>query len=388
MGIPYYYSFRNLWTRRLTTALTASGMGLVVFVFAATLMLADGLQKTLVETGSPENVVVIRRSSNSEVQSSMERLQTALLESEPEVAVGSDGNPLFAKELVVLINLQKRVSNKPANVVIRGVGRSSFLLRPSVVLKEGRLPRPGSAEIIAGASIARRFKGGGLGETMRFGMRDWRVVGVFDAGTTGFSSEIWGDVDQMMQAFRRPVYSSVIFRLRDSAGFQRYKERVESDPRLTVEAKRETQYYLDQSEAMAKFLKILGLVLTSVFSIGAVIGAMITMYAAVANRVSEIGTLRALGFQRSSILAAFVLESLFLGLLGGLLGIAAASFMQLITISTMNWQSFSELAFSFALTFGTIWKSLLFSMGMGFIGGVLPAFRAARLSIVDALRAS
>jgi len=388
MGIPYYYSFRNLWTRRLTTALTASGMGLVVFVFAATLMLADGLQKTLVQTGSPENVVVIRRSSNSEVQSSVERAQAALLETEPEVAIGANGAPLFAKELVVLINLQKRGSNKPANVVIRGVGSQSFLLRPSVVLKEGRLPRPGSAEVIAGESIARRFKGGGLGETVRFGMRDWTVVGVFDAGSTGFSSEIWGDVDQLMQAFRRPVYSSVIFRLRDSTAFDAYKARVEADPRLTVEAKRETRYYLDQSEAMSRFLKILGLVLTSVFSIGAVIGAMITMYAAVANRVSEIGTLRALGFQKSSILAAFVLESLFLGLLGGLLGVGAASFMQLITISTMNWQSFSELAFSFALTFGTVWKSLLFAMGMGFVGGVLPAVRAARLSIVDALRAS
>ena len=388
MGIPYSYSFRNLWTRRLTTLLTASGMGLVVFVFAATLMLAEGLQQTLVQTGSPDNVVVLRKAANSEVQSGVERAQASLLESQPEVAIGPDGKPLLAKELVVLINLRKRGGNKPANVVIRGVTATSLQLRPAIRLKDGRMPRPGSAEVIAGASIARRFKGGGMGETLRFGMRDWRVVGVFDAGATGFSSEIWGDSDQMLQAFRRQVYSSIIFKLRDPAGFDAFKARVEGDPRLTVEAKRETQYYLDQSEAMAKFLRILGLVLTIVFSIGAVIGATITMYAAVANRVTEIGTLRALGFQRKSILSAFIMEALLLGLCGGLLGVGAASFMQLITISTMNWASFSELAFSFALTFGIVWKSLLFSLIMGFIGGALPAVRASRMNIVEALRAT
>lgn len=388
MGIPYSYSLRNLWTRRLTTLLTASGMGLVVFVFAATLMLAEGLQQTLVQTGSPDNVVVIRKASNSEVQSGVERAQAALIETQPEVAIGTDGKPLLAKELVVLINLKKRGSDKPANVVIRGIADASWKLRPAVRLKEGRLPRPGSAEVIAGASIARRFQGCGLGETIRFGMRDWRVVGVFDAGSTGFSSEVWGDCDQMLQAFRRQVYSSVIFRMRDPSRFEVLKARVEGDPRLTVEAKRETRYYLDQSEAMARFLRILGLVLTVVFSIGAVIGATITMYAAVANRVGEIGTLRALGFQRMSILSAFIMEALLLGLCGGILGVTAASFLQLITISTMNWASFSELAFSFTLTFGILWKALLFSMVMGLVGGMLPAVRAARMSIVSALRAS
>ena len=388
MGIPYSYSFRNLWTRRLTTLLTASGMGLVVFVFAATLMLAEGLRQTLVQTGSPDHVVVLRKASNSEVQSGVERAQASLLESQPEVAIGPDGAPLLAKEMVVLINLRKRKGNAPANVVIRGVTATSLQLRPAIRLKDGRMPRPGSAEVIAGESIARRFKGGGMGETLRFGMRDWRVVGVFDAGATGFSSEIWGDSDQMMQAFRRQAYSSIIFRLRDPSGFDAYKARVEGDPRLTVEAKRETQYYLDQSEAMAKFLRILGMVLTIVFSIGAVIGATITMYAAVANRVTEIGTLRALGFQRKSILSAFIMEALLLGLCGGVLGVGAASFMQLITISTMNWASFSELAFSFTLTFGIVWKSLLFSLIMGLVGGALPAVRASRMNIVEALRAT
>ena len=388
MGIPYYYSFRNLWTRRLTTCLTASGMAMVVFVFAATLMLAEGLRKTLVETGSYDNVVVIRKSSNAEVQSGVDRLQASIVESQPEVAIGGDGERLLAKEMVVLINLPKRGTGKPANVVIRGIGPNSLLLRPQVQLREGRMPRPGSAEVVTGASIAKRFTGGGMGETIRFGMRDWTVVGVFDAGTTGFNSEIWGDADQLMQAFRRPVYSSVLFRLRDSSEFAAVKQRIEEDPRLTLDVKRETRYYLDQSEAMARFLRILGLTLTIIFSLGAVIGAMITMYAAVANRTTEIGTLRALGFEKGSILGAFILESLFLGLLGGVAGLFCASFMQLITISTMNWATFSELAFSFSLTGEIVWKSLVFSLIMGFVGGVLPAFRAARMNIVDALRAT
>ena len=388
MGIPYYYSFRNLWTRRVTTALTAAGMAMVVFVFAATLMLAEGLQKTLVQTGSPDNVVVIRKAANSEVQSGIDRLQASIVESQPEIAVGADGRPLLAKEMVVLINLPKRVSNKPANVVIRGIAPASLVLRPQVQLREGRMPRPGSAEVVAGASIARRFKGGGIGETLHFGMRDWTVVGVFDAGTTGFSSEIWGDADQLMQAFRRTAYSSLLFRLRELPAFETIRQRIEGEPRLTLEAKRETRYYLDQSEAMARFLRILGITLTIIFSLGAIIGAMITMYASVANRTVEIGTLRALGFEKKSILAAFVLEALFLGLLGGLAGIFCASFMQLMTISTMNWSTFSELAFSFSLTGAIVWKSLLFSLGMGLVGGLLPAFRAARLNIVEALRAT
>ncbi len=361
-------------------------MALVVFVYASINMLSAGLEKTLIETGSDDNVIITRKSSNSEVQSGIERSQVAIIESLPDIATGVNGEPLFAKELVVLISLPKRGSNKPANVVIRGVNASSLRLRTQIRIVEGRMPHPGSSEIIAGNSIAKRFKGGGIGETLRFGMRDWIVVGVFDAGATGFSSEIWGDAIQLMQAFRRPVYSSLTFRLRDSREFDSIKTKLDSDPRLTVDVRRETRYYRDQSEAMAKFLRILGMSLTIIFSVGAVIGAMITMYASVSNRVSEIGTLRALGFQSFSIMTSFLAEALLLGLAGGGVGLALASFMQLITISTMNWQTFSELAFSFRLTIDIIFKSLIFSLLMGFVGGVIPAIRASRMKIVDALR--
>ncbi len=386
MAIPFSYSLRNLWTRRLTTVLTASGMALVVFVFASILMLSEGLRKTLVDTGSMDNVVVIRKGAASEVQSGIERQQAAMVETEPQVALGERGRRLLARELLVLINLPKRGSGQTSQVTIRGIQPESLLLRPQVRLIWGRLPRPGSAELMAGASIARRFRGGGVGESLRFAMRDWTVVGIFDAGNRAFSSEIWGDANQLMQAFRRPVYSSVIFRLADSSAFDTVKQRIENDPRLTLEARRETKYYADQSEMMATFLRILGLSLTVIFSLGAIIGAMITMYSAVANRTAEIGTLRALGFQRRSILATFLMESLLLGLTGGCIGLFFASFLQFFTISTLNFQTFSELAFSFTLTFEIIYKSLLFSLIMGFVGGVLPAFRASRKTIVEALR--
>ncbi len=387
MGIFFLYSLRNLFKRRLTTILTALGMALVVFVFASILMLSEGLRQTLVDTGTYDNVVIVRKGAVSEVQSGIERHQASIIETQPEVAIGSDGKQQYAKELVILINLPKRDTDKPSNVVIRGIEEHSLPLRPQVKIVEGRMPKPGSSEIVAGVNIAQRFKGAGIGENLNFALRSWKVVGIFDAGKTGFSSEIWADVEQLMSAFRRPVYSSVIFKLRDSSEFQRFKSRIETDPRLTVEAKREVRYYADQSETMAKFLRILGMSLTVIFSLGAIIGAMITMYAAVANRIGEIGTLRSLGFQRRDILLAFLLESLLISFIGGCTGLFLASFLQFFTVSTMNFQTFSELAFSFNLTFEIIYLSIFFSILMGFLGGVLPALRASRMQIVDSLRA-
>jgi ABC-type lipoprotein release transport system permease subunit len=391
MAVPLSYSIRNLWKRRLTTILTVSGMALVVFVFAAVLMMAAGLQKTLVETGSENNVVVVRKGSTSEVMSGIERNEASIVEMLPQVAVGADGERLVAKESVVLIALQKRGAEKTAshsNVVVRGVQMTSVPLRPQVKLASGRMFKMGSSEVIVGNSIAKGFHGVGLQGTLNWGMRAWTVVGIFDAGNTGFSSEIWGDVDQVMQAFRRPVYSSLIFKLQDPADFIKAKTAIEKDPRLKLEAKRETRYYLDQSEMMAKFLRILGMSLTIIFSIGAIIGAMITMYSAVANRTAEIGTLRALGFGRRNILLAFLAESFLLGFIGGAVGLFFASFMQFITISTVNFQTFSELAFKFTLSSSIIIEAMAFALIMGLIGGVLPALRASRMNIVDALRAA
>ncbi|HVE33955.1 MAG TPA: ABC transporter permease [Gemmatimonadaceae bacterium] len=388
MAVPLAYIARNLVARRLTTALTAGGMALVVYVFATVLMLSAGLEKTLVATGEDDNVVVIRRSAQTEVQSGIARLQAGIVESLPEIALSSDGRPLVSKEPVVLINLPKRATGKPANVVIRGVTPIGLELRPQVKLVEGRMFHPGTAEVLAGRSIADGFQGAGLGETLRFASRDWTVVGVFDAGHTAFDSEIWGDAEQMLQAFRRTGYSSMLFRLSDSASFDAVKTAIENDPRLTLEAKRERRFYAEQSEALSRFISYLGTGISVIFSIGAVIGAAITMYASVASRTAEIGTLRALGFSRAAILAAFLGEALLLGLLGGIAGLIGASLMQAMSISTTNFQTFAEIAFSFTLTPGIVVASLTFALAMGFIGGFLPAARAARMKIVDALRAA
>jgi ABC-type lipoprotein release transport system permease subunit len=388
MAVPLAYIARNLVARRLTTVLTAGGMALVVYVFATVLMLSAGLEQTRVATGQDDNVVVIRRSAQTEVQSGIARLQAGIVESLPEVARSTDGRPMVSKEPVVLINLPKRATGKPANVVIRGVTPIGLELRPQVKLVEGRMFRPGTAEVLAGRSIANGFQGAGLGETLRFASRDWTVVGVFDAGHTAFDSEIWGDAEQMLQAFRRTGYSSMLFRLSDPATFDAVKTTIENDPRLTLEAKRERRFYAEQSEALSRFISYLGTGISVIFSIGAVIGAAITMYASVASRTAEIGTLRALGFSRVAILAAFLGEALLLGLLGGIVGLIGASVMQAMSISTTNFQTFAEIAFSFTLTPGIVVASLMFALAMGFIGGFLPAARAARMKIVDALRAA
>lgn len=248
--------------------------------------------------------------------------------------------------------------------------------------------RPGTSEIVVGRATAAGFAGIDLGGSLRFAGRDWLIVGRFDSGRSGFDSEIWGDAEQMLQAFRRGAYSIVVFRLADTGLFEATKARIDADPRLQLEAKPEIRFYAEQSEALATFINILGLSLAVIFSIGAVVGAMITMFAAVASRIGEIGTLRALGFRRGAVLAAFMAESLLLAALGGVVGLAAASVMQAVDVSTTNFQTFAELAFRFVLTPQIAWQAMVFALAMGLVGGFIPAWRAARLQIVDCLRAA
>jgi putative ABC transport system permease protein len=388
MKIPFSYIFRNLWTRKLTTALTAAGMALVVFVFAAVLMLDAGLKQTMGGTGSFDNVVAIRAGSETEIQSGVSRDQAALVESMPQVARNKLGEVMASKESLVLISLFKTGQDKGSNIVTRGVSPMGITLRPQVKIKQGRMFREGSSEIVVGRNVHADFDGTQIGQSIRFAQREWTIVGVFDGGGSAFDSEIWGDVTQLMQAFRRNGFSSVIVKLSSSDNFDSLVKDIKADVRLTLDAKREQIFYEDQSRALSTFISILGSVLSVIFSIGAIIGAAITMYSSVAMRTGEIGTLRALGFRRPSILVAFLSESLLLGLVGGLMGLFFATFLQAITISTLNFQSFSQLAFSFALTPKIVVQTILFSLLMGFIGGFLPAMRAARMKIVDSLRAA
>jgi putative ABC transport system permease protein len=389
MKIPFSYIWRSLWARRLTTALTLVGIALVAFVFAAVLMLSHGVEDTLIETGSTDNAIALRKSANSELVSQIDRDGANILKTFPEVAILPDGKPFVSTETYVIINLAKKGSNDIGNISVRGVSPEALQLRPQVKLIDGRWFAFGTQEIVLGKSIAKRFQQCELGQEVRFGDASWKIVGYVDGQGTAFDSEIWGDVDQMGAAFGRPVFSSATFRLTSPEAFDAAKLRIQQDPRLAyIELKRERDYYQEQSKLMSGFIRILGLVVTVIFSIGAMIGAMITMYAAVANRTVEIGTMRALGFKRRSVLAAFLIESVLLSGVGGGIGIALASLMSFVRISTTNLGSFSELAFGFTLAPSVIASTLVFALAMGIAGGFLPAVRAARLNILSALRSA
>ena len=387
-AVPFSYIARNLWVRRVTTLLTAGGMALVVYVFATVLMMSEGIRSTLVATGQPDNVMVLRKGANAEINSGIERGQANILATLPGIATDALGRPLVSAEPVVLINLAKRSNGKPSNVTVRGTSDLGLQLRPGVKIVEGRMFRPGTSEIVVGRASAAGFAGIDLGASLRFAGREWLIVGRMDSSGSGFDSEIWGDAEQMLQAFRRQAYSIVVFRLTEPGLFEATRGQIEADPRLVLEAKPEVRFYAEQSEALATFINILGLSLAVIFSIGAVVGAMITMFAAVASRIGEIGTLRALGFRRGAVLAAFMAESLLLSALGGVVGLAAASVMQAVDVSTTNFQTFAELAFRFVLTPEIAVKAMVFALAMGVVGGFIPAWRAARMQIVDCLRAA
>jgi ABC-type antimicrobial peptide transport system permease subunit len=390
MKIPFKYILRNLAARRLTTAITVLGVALVVFVFAAVLMMAYGVQKTLVATGSDDNMLIARKAATGEITSIIPRETANIILSMDQVARSADGKPLATTDVVVVINLPKVDLGGMTNVTVRGVSEAAFVIRPSVKLVEGRMFEWGAREVIVGSSVAKRMQGAQIGSTIKFGGDVWSVVGRFDADGNGFDSEIWGDVAQIQAAFERQgAFQTITFRLRSPQEYQAFHDAFTRENRLQqYEAKPERAFFEEQSRTMATFIRILGIVITVIFSIGSAIGAMITMYSAVANRTVEIGTMRALGFRRRSILSAYLVESLTLAFFGGALGLLLASFLQFFTVSTINFDSFSELAFSFALSPSIIAASLLFALAMGFVGGFLPSVRAARLNIVNALRAA
>jgi len=368
--------------------LTVLGISLVAFVFAAVLMLAEGLKQTLVSSGRDDNAIVIRESSNTEMSSFITRYQAGVLQTIPEIKLDEDGQPLIAGEVVMLINKNKIGTSSMANIPVRGIGPKSLKLRGNINIVAGRMMDFGKTEVIAGKKIANEFENCGLGDIITFGNTDWTVVGIYEAAGSAFESEIWGDVDQLLPAFGRPVFSSMTFRLNDPSSFNAMRERVMADPRMTVDLKPEKVYYAEQSRTMGTFIKVLGMTISIIFSIGAIIGAMITMYAAVANRTVEIATMRALGFKRRSILGAFLIESLVISILGGLVGLIAAAALQSLRISTINWDTFSNLSFGFHLSMPIAVSVMIFSIVMGILGGFLPAVRASRTKIIEALRAA
>ncbi len=389
MKIPFKYSIKNFKNRKLTNVLTVFGIALVVFVFAAVLMMALGIKKTLVATGSDDNVIILRKSANSEISSIIGGDVQNVISTLPHIAKTTDGKQIISSEPVIIINLDK-VDGGLSNITVRGISPEAMMLRPQVKLIEGRMFNWGTRELIVGTSIPKRFIGAKIGDKVKFAGDEWKIVGKIDGEGSGFDSELWGDASQLLNAFNRGNnVSTVTLKLDNPKNFDAFKAAFESDKRLKqFEAKIESKFFEEQSELMANFIKILGIFITVIFSLGATIGAMITMYAAVANRTIEIGTLRALGFSRRSILVVFLTESLLISLTGGILGILLASVLQFFSVSTLNFSSFSELSFSFAMSSDIIISSLIFASIMGIFGGFLPSFRAARLNIVNALRAA
>lgn len=385
--VPIQYNIRSLLVRKVTTAATAFGVALVVFVFAAALMLSEGVEQAMLTSGHPDNAIILRDGSDSELSSQVDKEHLGLFRERPEVARG--GGESVIGEIVVVITAERVDSaGSISNVLLRGTPTDGIGFRPEVKIVAGRAPRPGTNDVIIGEGIAGKFKGMALGQTFELRRnRPLQVVGVFSADGSSYESEVWGDIDVVRTGLgRTAMVSSARVRLSSPTQFAAFKASLEADKRMGVDVMRETDYYRKQSQQTSQFMSGMGVTIAIMFSLAAMIGAAITMNGAVAHRTREIGTLRALGFSRPAILTSFVIESIFLAVLGGLIGSAFVLVLGLFSFSVMNFQTFSEIVIGFHATGGIIVGSITLSAVMGLIGGLLPAIRAARVSPVEAMR--
>lgn len=387
--VPISYNIRSLTHRKATTFATAFGITLVVFVFAATSMLSDGIKTTLGKSGSEDIAIVLRDGSDAELSSNLDLPNVGLILASPEVRRRADGQPDGVGEIIAVLALDKNGTEGVSNVQVRGVSASSYAFRPSLHITQGRMARDGAEEAVVGRSIIGRFRGLELGQSFEIKKnRRVTVVGVMEDGGSSYESEVWTDIDVVRGAFgREALVSSVRARLRSASVYATFERALKSNRQLGVEVMRETDYYAKQSEGTGMLISVMGNMIAFFFSLGAMIGAMITMYAAVANRSREIGTLRALGFSKMSILFAFLLEAMMLSLMGGVVGVLASLAMHGQGISMINLASGSEITFRFHWTPQIAISSLVFAAVMGLFGGLFPAVRAARVNILAALRA-
>jgi putative ABC transport system permease protein len=385
MALPISYNVRSLYVRGKVTLLAIGGIALVVAVLIVLAAMAAGFRIALAATGTPDNAIVTQRGSQSELTSGISRDNTNALIVDDHVLRSPQGKPLASPEMVVVAGMTRRDDAMPTNVVIRGVTQMAFAVRQGIHIVQGRNFQPGLYEIIVGRKIFDRMEGMGIGRSIKLQRRNWTIVGVFEAGGSGFESEVWGDVEALGPAFNRGGYQSVTMRMNDPSSIRAFNDSLSRNPRMQVQAIQERQYYEDQSGQVSGALLGLAGFVAIVMGIGAVFGAMNTMYAIVAARTREIGTLRALGFSRFSILVAFVIESTFLALVGGLLGCLVALPANGIS-SAAGGPNFAEVAFAFRVTPVAIAIGMVLAVIMGIAGGVLPSFRAARVPITTALR--
>ncbi|MEN9577857.1 MAG: hypothetical protein RJA70_866 [Pseudomonadota bacterium] len=389
MAIPFTYNLRSLFVRKATTFATAGGIALVVFVLASSQMLSNGIKETFISSGSASNALILRKGSDNELSSGFENKFLNLLGAAPGVKQGADGKALVTGDLVVVLALDKLgAEGQVSNVQVRGVMANTFEVRPQARIIEGRPAAPGTDEAIVGKGMLGRFRGLELGK--QFDLKKNRpvtVVGVFEAGGSAFESEVWVDIETLRTSFgRQGLFSSALAVLDSASKYDAFEAAVESDKQLGLETERERTYYEKASEGTAMVIQGLGMVVFFFFSLGAMIGAMITMYGAVSQRTREVGTLRALGFSRGAILVAFLAESFVLALAGGVIGAAASLVTTAFKLSTMNYDTWQEVSFSFTATPGILFGAVAAGGMMGIIGGFLPALKAARTSPIAAMR--
>lgn len=385
--VPIRYNVRSLFVRKVTTIAAAGGIAMVVFVFAAAQMLAEGARSSMVSSGKPENVIIMRKGSDSELSSAVTN-EFKTLGDRPEVAQVS-GVGVIGEIVIVITADVAGQANATSNVLVRGMPAEGIAFRPEAKIISGRAPKPGTNEVVVGKAISGRFKN--IGPNQSFDLRRNRplqVVGEFTTGGSSYESEVWGDLDVIRKALgRESVVSSARVRLTDASKFEAYRMSVEGDKNFSVKAMREDEYYRKQSEGTAQFLTMFGMVIAVLFAIAAMIGAAITMNGAVANRSKEIGTLRALGFSKTAILFSFVLEAIFLALLGAVIGLALVMLLTFQSFRVMNFTTFSDIVINFKATGGIVVSTLVFSTFMGLLGGMIPAIRASRVSPIEAMRA-
>jgi putative ABC transport system permease protein len=387
--IPIEYNTGSLSVRKTTTATAVLGIGLVVFVFAAALMLSAGIKNSLGKTGRPDVGMVIRKGSDAELSSNFDLADVGLILEGGEVKRTAEGSPLGVGEIIVVCMLEKLGTDGGcSNVEIRGVPDNVFKMRTGTKIVAGRAAKPGTDEAIVGSKVRGRFKNLDLDQSVELRKgRSVKIVGVFDDEGSAMESEVWTDLDTLRSAFgREGIVSSVRAQLASESSFDAFKTRVEGDKRLGLETMRENEYYAKQSEGLSTFVNVFGIVIAIFFSVGAMIGAMITMYASVSSRHREVGTLRALGFSRRSVLACFLVEAALISMLGGALGCAASLALGTVKFSMLNFATWSEIVFTFHPTPQILGYAMIAAVTMGIVGGFLPALQAALLSPIEAMR--
>ena len=386
-SVPVSYNFRSIRARWTSTIVAIIGIAGTVGVFVAMLSLARGFKSTLVASGSADNVLVMRAGSPTEMMGGVTLDTVKVIQDAPGVARDASG-PLVTQEVVGVMPFPLISTGTDANVQVRGVSPNVLSIRTFVKIAQGKMFQPGLSELIVGKNASKTYAGLTLGNAVDFGGGRWKIVGIFDAGGSSFDSEVWCDAKILNEVMKRPdnVFQSITVHLTSKDAFQQFKDSATTDPRLNVDVIREVDYYAKQSRTMTTLITVLGGLVASIMAIGAIFGALNTMYSAVAERGREIATMRALGFSHYSVILSFLFEALLISFVGGVLGCLAVLPLNGFTTSTMNFQTFSNLAFAFKITFDLLVAGVLFALVMGVLGGVLPAIRAALRPVAVALR--